>query len=144
MYEIQEIKDELIRKGIASEDSIVGVSQAEIDQLESKLGVVFPAMYKQYLLLLGRKAGGLFDDVNCFFGDVAGLRGEVEEMIEEEGLEFVIPETAVVFSGYQGFQYHYFISEGSEDPEVYRLMDGGEPPEKITDTFTAYLKSIIS
>ncbi|MBV1878425.1 MAG: hypothetical protein KUG79_12340 [Pseudomonadales bacterium] len=54
------------------------------------------------------------------------------------------PGVAVIFSGYQGFQYHYFISEGNEDPEVYRLMDGGDPPEKISETFTAYLKSTIN
>jgi hypothetical protein len=141
---ISDIRDQLLQKGLATEDTLEGVSKADIGRIEGLAEVQLPDTYKDFLLTFGRKAGKLANDVDFFYSEILGLRGELEEMIDEEGLDIEIPSKAFVFSGYQGFQYHYFICDGKEDPEVYRIMDGGEPPEKVADTFTDYLRSMIS
>jgi hypothetical protein len=144
MSQINDIRGELLQKGLATEDTLEGVSMADIGRIESSADLQLPETYKSFLLSFGKKAGKLANDVVFFYSEILGLREELEEMIDEEGLDFEIPSKAFVFSGYQGFQYHYFICDGKEDPEVYRIMDGGEPPEKVADTFTDYLKSMVS
>lgn len=143
MYNIEQFKRDILKKNIASEHNVIGVSSDEIKNLETSLGLTLPIIYKDFLRILGKKAGSLCTDVSFFFHEVATLKEELQEMIDEEELEFTIPELAVVFSGYQGFQYHYFLSDGNENPEIYRIMDDGSPPKKVSNSFTEYLMSII-
>lgn len=143
-FNAEEFKGKLIKKGIATEGGIQGASEADIEQLESSFGLELPRSYKQFLRMFGKKAGSLFSDVAFFYPEVVGLREELDEMIEEESLAITLPEDSFVFSGYQGFQYHYFICDGTEDPAVYRVMDGGDPPEKVSESFSAYLESAVA
>ncbi|GAA6154318.1 SMI1/KNR4 family protein [Pseudoteredinibacter isoporae] len=144
MSQINDIRGELLQKGLATEDTLEGVSMADVGRIESLADLQLPEAYKSFLLSFGKNAGKLANDVVFFYSEILGLKEELEEMIDEEGLDFEIPSKAFIFSGYQGFQYHYFICDGKDDPEVYRIMDGGGPPEKVADTFTDYLKSMVS
>jgi hypothetical protein len=144
MFDKEEFIGDLLNKKIATFDDVEGVSSAEISQLENSFRVILPNSYKEFLLAFGRKAGNLFSDVNFFFPDILKLKDELEEMIDEESLAFRLPDNAFVFSAYQGFQYHYFVCDGNEDPAVYRILDGGHPPEKVSESFTAYFRSSIN
>ena len=141
---INDIRNELLRKELATESSLVGVSVEDINRIEKQASVLLPRAYKDFLISFGKKAGFFASDVVFFYSEILDLREELNEMIEEEGLDFEVPENAFVFSGYQGFQYHYFICDGRGDPEIYRIMDGGESTQKVAESFSGYLKSMVN
>lgn len=144
MIQIKDIRSELLQKGLATEGTLKGISIADIGRIESSIDLQLPKAYKSFLTSFGKKAGKLADDVVFLYPEILGLRKELEDMVDEESLDFEIPSKAFVFSGYQGFQYHYFICDGKENPAVYRIMDGGGVSQKVADTFTDYLKSMVN
>jgi len=143
MNQINHIRNTLLEKNLTTEDTLEGVSIDDIEKIENLFNVKLPKIYRSFLLSFGKKAGKFANDVDFFYGEIFLLKEELEEMIFEEGLDFQIPKRAFIFSGYQGFQYHYFICDGKDDPEVYRITDGDRLAKKVAESFSDYLKSMI-
>lgn len=118
----------LIKAGKAKPGDVIGLSDSEISSIERTMSLELPEIYKNFLRICGRKAGELFEDVDSFYPVILELREELEEILEEIGSSFTLPDDAFVFSGYQGYQYLYFIC-GEPDPKVWILNDGGGPPK---------------
>lgn len=143
MNKISDFKEKLINVGLAKNNEIIGVSIDDINFVEKKFSIELPTVYKDFLAVMGRNAGKLAEDIDFYFPRIIELKNEAEEMIEDKHDAFYLPVKSFVFSAYQGFQYHYFICDGKNDPEVYRLFDGGEVPKKVANSFSEYLISML-
>ncbi|WP_169788022.1 SMI1/KNR4 family protein [Caldimonas brevitalea] len=122
------------------ESPVVGVSPSEIDALEKQAQLKLPGSYREFLAQCGRSAGLYAQDSDFFFPTIEVLNAELAEMLEEEGIDVEIPPNAFVFAAYQGYQYLYFICDGTVDPAVYLVTDGGAAPSKISPTFTELVR----
>jgi hypothetical protein len=133
--------DWLRAAGLDEGRPIVGISATEIGQLAAAQGQTeLPAVYREFLEDCGRGAGLFHRDVECFFPAMMDLKQELVEMLEEVGIDFTVPAAAFVFSAYQGFQYHYFICDGTADPAVYEITNGGKGVKLLEQSFSEYIR----
>lgn len=119
-----------------------GVTSDDIAELEARQGVKLPMAYKQFLMECGRSAGLLFYDVSAFFPQTRELKEDVREMLEEEGVDFALTESAFFFSGYMADQYNYFICDGAQDPAVFHLDSRGTITQ-LAESFSAFVYDCI-
>jgi hypothetical protein len=113
----------------------------EVESLERRLGIVFPAAYRAFLLILGRDGGPHFAGTDCTIQHLPHLRKAAEELLSTCCSPFRLPEKAVVFLMHQGYVFAYFLADNeSADPPVFLYREGESKPEKIAETFTTWLQ----
>jgi len=120
-------KDQIVASGLAKEEEVVGLPLDAISEIEAAQQVCLPAAYRQCISQCGRAAGRLSFDAEFFYPELLELKQMLGEMLVDVGSEWRPPTSAFVFAAYQGFQFFYFICGESDDPPVYRLIDGGTP-----------------
>ncbi|MGQ3677703.1 SMI1/KNR4 family protein [Tenacibaculum discolor] len=129
------------------EESIEGISEQEIKEYEEKLGITFPASYREFLYLAGD-----------YPGDLTLLEGEsgIRELTSPDFITFFEADKKLggvsierpywAFStGTDGFLYFY-LDENSQDPKVWICQWGfGEVEIEQYDnfTFSEYINSVI-
>ncbi|MEZ0374870.1 MAG: SMI1/KNR4 family protein [Candidatus Sericytochromatia bacterium] len=135
--------EQLLARGLAAPDQIEGLSQAEIQVLETRCGVVLPQVYRDFLLGCGRRAGALGRTINLLSPGPVLLARSWQEIVSEEELELPLPEGSFFIAGYD-LSFDYFVCDGSPDPAVYRATpDLPFAPEQISPSFSAYLQSLL-
>ena len=130
-----EFKRVLIQSGVASEDSILGLSEGEIKELEKLFLIEFPENYKSFLRACGKKAGNLGSTLNLFYPAAKTNKESLFEVVEEWESDFKIPHNIFVFSSYEDSIFDYFICDGKEDPIIYRIDEDKEDVEDRGITF---------
>ncbi|MEM1182847.1 MAG: SMI1/KNR4 family protein [Acidobacteriota bacterium] len=137
------IRQLLVASGVATAAELYGLSAQEIEALEAKIGLVFPGVYREFLSVAGRSAGRFASEVDVFFPDVVELQGEAKELIAECKPGYQLPDDALIFTGYQGYQYTFFRCLG-DDPPVYRFFDDDEEPTQTADSLSAFLREMVA
>jgi hypothetical protein len=139
---IRAIIQPLIENGLATEESFQGLLPREVDQLETLLNVSFPGVYREYLLTMGRRDGGIFRGIHTFphFPD---LRQWAEELLEEVESEFQLPDDAVVFEMHQGCAFRYFRLGEGDDPPAYGYQEFDSDSAVDADSFSGYLRDYV-
>jgi hypothetical protein len=112
-----------------------------IHALEDQLGVVFPAAYVALLLILGRNGGPDFCGTDCTIPQIRSNWEGAVQLLKENHSSFALPEKAVVFMMHQGYNFCYFVADGTaDDPPVYAYMDGDPMPMRKADSISAWLE----
>jgi SMI1 / KNR4 family (SUKH-1) len=120
--------------------TFVGYSEQEVARAEQRLGVVFPTVYRNFLLLMGRHRGELLVG-----SDVAGLedfdefRANAIELMSESGAAEPLPPNAVVFLFHQGYSFAYIIADGMFDSAVHHYTEGDPKASVIAPGFATFL-----
>ncbi len=115
-------------------------SAGEVVQVEKSTGGVLPAAYKAYLLVAGREPPTAWVGSECTIRDLPRLFGWADHLLSKNH-QPPLPKHAFVFVMHQGYQFKYFIADGSsDDPPVYYYL-GGEPKtvqqfERLSDLLT--------
>lgn len=133
----------LIESGVAIQDSIEGVTESELHDLEDIFSVQLPISYKKFLLACGRKAGYLGSTLGLFYPLVKSLKQEFLDLIDEDGLSLQLPENAFIFSSFDGLVFDYFICDGTPDPMLFRVDESYGVIESRGITFTDYFFGLI-
>lgn len=133
------IVDLLVNSQIATVEKIKGCSDNEIKELEKEFGHGFPAIYREFLLAIGYRAGLLFRGTEIFFGSIRGLIQYANELLGENQESFNLPEDAFVFSMYQGYEFNYFRFSEGENPPVYQYIEGNGEPKLAWESFSNFL-----
>jgi hypothetical protein len=90
----------------------------QIKDIEEKLNVRLPEIYKQFLRLMGKGAGSYMKGSSAFYNEILFLKKWAIELVSENKIDS-LPGDAFVFWMHQGYQIAYFrLSEGN-DPPVY-------------------------
>jgi hypothetical protein len=113
----------------------------EVEALGRQLGVVLPAAYQAFLLILGRDGGPEFIGSDCTVRHVPALQRGAVELLRRGGSPAILPEKAVVFLMHQGYSFFHFVADGkADDPPVFRYCEGEPAPSCVAASFSAWLR----
>lgn len=132
-------------RDVAKSSDLVGVSEREISLMETRLKVVFPAAYRQYLLRFGRSAGFLSTWMAIYFDDLEEIRDAFDALNSEYINAIVLPQNALLISNLDSV-FDYIFCGDTADPEVFRIDMRGEDGaycEKYAESFSAYIERLI-
>jgi hypothetical protein len=116
-----------------------GYAAAEIDAAEARLAVQFPAVFRAYLLAMGKARGDLFKR-----SSVASL--EELPKFRDRGGRFLakysagpLPDKTVVLLTHQGYSLLYLLAEGGFDGPVFQYVETEPAPEQLARGFAELL-----
>ncbi|MEM1182946.1 MAG: SMI1/KNR4 family protein [Acidobacteriota bacterium] len=137
------IRDLLVASGVATDADLFGLSPQEIGAFEARTGLAFPGIYRDFLSVAGRSAGRLALDIDLLYPDVVGLQERAIALIAECKPAYELPADALVFGGYQGYQYTFFQCVG-DDPPVFRFFDDDEDPTLTSESLSAFFRYMVA
>ncbi len=98
MLTSDEFIQRLIRAGIATQETIVPCSDADIARIEDAVGLHLPDYYQQFLLAAGKCVGAFMDDCSFYYPELLQMTAEAKRMlIAFEGNRLRLPADAFVF-----------------------------------------------
>ncbi|HEX7843347.1 MAG TPA: SMI1/KNR4 family protein [Kofleriaceae bacterium] len=130
---------------LARTKAFVGYPESEVAAAERALGVQFPAMFRTYLLRIGRTPGDLFvgsdlasldptssNSISRFRSEAIALMGDAAH-----GL----PSRAVIFLFHQGYTFLFFDADGGSDAPVFQFVEGEAQPKQIAASFAELVEN---
>lgn len=99
-------------------ETLLPCTAAEVEQLEQQYEIKFPAVYKQFLLTMGKSAGRFMLGSSCFFDELPFLEEGAKELLQENNFK-ELPPNAFVFWMHQGYQFAFFMPNEGDNPPVY-------------------------
>lgn len=120
-----------------------GLSEEEINTLETSLQVNFPTAFRSYLQSLGKARGDLFKGSEVNPQQYKEYRRWAETLLQENSIPSFLTDTTVVFLFHQGYSFNYFEAVDMFDVPVYSYTEGNTSPQKIADTFSEFLDTEI-
>lgn len=119
LHSIKDIAAYLKRKG----ERLSPMNATEIAYLQERFNCQFPAVYQQFLSLMGNGAGNYMKGSSVFANELPSLKDWTAELISENSMQ-PLPSNAFVFWMHQGYQAAYFLLNGNDDPSVYYFSEG--------------------
>lgn len=99
-------------------------STFEVQEVERGVGLPLPASYKAYLRVAGRHMPAAWVGSDCTIGRLPKLQEWGPELLRECD-QPPLPAQAFVFLMHQGYQFFYFLADGSsDDPPVFYYLEG--------------------
>jgi hypothetical protein len=103
------------------------LNEAELEALEEKMGVTFPAVYRDFLQWFGSGVGvdDLFGGATCSFPNLETINQQARELLEEEEAELELPQNAIVcWQSGNEMAFHFILPNEGDDPPVYYYEAG--------------------
>lgn len=145
MIDVGQLTELMETRGVARKSDLVGVSEAEILELEKHFGLVFPKVYRQFLRNFGRSAGFLSPWMAIYFDDLKEIREQFDCLIAADRHPFVLPEKALLIGNWESV-FDYLLCDGNPDPAVHRidLYQTDQTAGRVyAKTYSAYLENLI-
>lgn len=133
--------DQLIAAGLATPDNLLGCSEEDIAEVESKLNIKLPEIYKVFLRRMGKESGDFMPECLLSFPLVARYGRESADAVINAKTDYRLPQAAFVFIERYGCQFFFFdTSDENSNPPVYRYHEGDKQPVRIADSFAQALE----
>ncbi len=138
----KEFADLLIKNDLATKDELQGCSEKELEQLEKHIEAKLPKGYREFLILMGHRAGIFNRGSNFLYKDLFDLTDLTKEILRSGPFE--LPNDAFVIFSHQGCIFAYFkLSEG-EYPPIYTYMEMEPRPKRWAENFSEYLEKSLA
>lgn len=134
--------DGLVQRGSILSSSMSGCTHQEIDALERHFGCTLPATYREFIAIVGRRAGKLFSGTDIFYPRVLQLQSEALILLQEIKKSSVIPANAKVFCMHQGYEISYFLP-AADDPPVFQFFEGQSVVTKPWESFSEFIEASV-
>ena len=114
----------------------IGYAEQDVAEVEARLGVRFPSVFRQYLLEMAKSPGDLFQG-----SDLAGLtkfdqfRADAQTLMAETDPLLTLPREAVVFLFHQGYTFLYMVAVGGFDGPPMQWTEGEREPCQVAAGF---------
>ena len=139
---ITDLMQQRIEAGHARMADFRGCTEEEITQLEERLGLVVPELFKDYLRCMGWEPGGVAPESDFRFGCLHLLTCELRQCGAEQGVEF--PNSIFAVFAHQGYDYLYMeLDSKLSDPPVHRYHIDYDCPELVFATLSEYLTWLV-
>lgn len=139
-FVIDVVKNRLIALGVAKSEEIIGCSSEQIKALEEHFSVKLPKLYREFLSIMGIRAGSFYVGTQIFYDSLFVLKEAAQSLLKFNKVPFVLPKDAFVFLSHQGYQFMYFCTDTNEDdPAVYYYLEGEHNVVKYDDSFSDFL-----
>ena len=135
--------EELQRKLLIGQ--LVPCSEKDVHTLEDQLGQTLPAAYREFLLLMGRRTGGLLGGTSWLYDDLEVIQEDAVELLRRDRFPVILPPDAFVFLMHQRYQFDFFrLTEGDDPPVYYYLESDDEIALKIVSPhYSVFIFNII-
>lgn len=143
MTQPNELVELLLSRRVATLEQIQGCTEGEIAALESTYQIKLPAIYKQFLRLMGHGAGPLFADCSWTQPELAHANTILHQKLQS-GASFEFPKSAFVFLECSASEILFFDSKDGDDPPVYLIETMSEPPQLWSESFSDWLTKAAS
>jgi hypothetical protein len=143
MLDATSFRNRLIAARIATENSIRGCSEEEIEDIRSTLKLPLPRTYVDFLRVAGKRAGAFMRDIDFLYPEVLTLRTHAEDILQnwEEG-QLMLPANAFVFSMRRGEQFMFFEADGKrDDPPIWFYIEDGAKFDRIAGSLWDVIES---
>jgi hypothetical protein len=115
---IEKFTEYLINFDYADEVSIIGASLKEINKLEKKYNLKLPEIYIQFLLKMGKKAGGFCRGSDMFFPTLFDIQVYANEILEDDNSILFPLKNKFAFFNHSG-DFLFFPTDQGDNPPVY-------------------------
>jgi hypothetical protein len=134
----------LIGSGIAAPESVKGCTEAEVTRLENELGVRLPSAYRDFLRVMGHRAGKFLVGTDYCYPEVVNLQHAFRRFWGRAGAGGPFPDGAVVFLAHQGYIFLFFDARGCpDDPPVLSVTDRAPAPVQLFGRFSDWLREAV-
>lgn len=121
----------------------IGLTEAEITNIEYDLSIKFPQSYKEFLFFFGKKSGNVLTSYYVTYPVMLEIKKDVIDLfadIEDSQAEiFLLSKDFFFFATWQGYIFYYFdCSKNEDDPAVFTLDDSLEV-DKYFDSFSQFV-----
>jgi SMI1 / KNR4 family (SUKH-1) len=124
-----------------------GFTEKEVDFVEEEWGRQLPSAYRDFLLVMGRRAGRAFEYVTMSFdGPIALLdfQRHANELIAECGVGYHIPIDAFFCANYLDSQLSFFdVDLNEDDPSLFDFEIGNPKQPATGHSLTTYIEYIL-
>lgn len=95
-------------------------SDRDINKLESKYNIKLPAVYKDFLIEMGRGADEFMLGSSYSYEKLFSMQDSAKELLEENNFR-QLPLNSFVFWMHQGYQFAFFLLDDGDDPPIYHF-----------------------
>lgn len=127
------------KKAIEDYDILaIGSSIELIDKIETRIGLKFPTIYKEFLMICGSKTEHIFCglDINTrYLEDIQNRGREIYQKVTLTNC----PKNILFIMEHQNYSYYYFNIDESENPDIFLLVHGDEDTNRIVGKLSTIL-----
>ena len=129
--------------GLVQADQLKGCAQADIETIQAKYDLKLPATYRDFLTFMGRSAGKFLMGTDYLFPDVLTLREQADRLLRECEVKATLGKEDFVFAAHQGYQFLFFNSRSSPDPEIFLYEEGEADFRSVADSFSKWFADCV-
>jgi hypothetical protein len=116
--------------------TFVGYPAPQVTEAEARLGVPFPAVFRQYLLEMAQSPGDLFGGSDLAqLAEFEQFRANALELLAETDPALTLPPEAVVFLFHQGYTFVYLPAVGGFDSPPMQWTETEREPRQVAAGF---------
>lgn len=116
----------------------------EVDQLEAKLGVKFPACYRELYIIMGMRGAFRIGPENNFsYPDYDGMNAAAKRIAAIGDLKLDIGGNAFVFCCFAETDFFWFfkLDEG-DNPPIYQYEGGDDDYIKVAEDLPSFIQDM--
>lgn len=140
MLTSDEFIQRLIRAGIATQETIMPCSDADIARIEDAVGLHLPDYYKQFLLAAGKCAGTFMEDCSFYYPELLEMTAEAKRMLLAfEGESLQLPVDAFVFMDRRE-HFQFFRTSGDSPNSIFGYQEDHHEFDEYHNPFWSYVE----
>ncbi len=135
-YRYRDTSQALIDKEYRASTTFIGFTEGEVGALEVRLGGMFSAVFREYLLHMAASPGLLFTGSDLVgVDDVDRFRRDAVELMAETDPRLALPPDAMVYLAHQGYMFEYVRACGGFDSPPMAYTEGAREPCQTARSF---------
>lgn len=133
---VAELKNEIMMLRPLSPKPLIGASEEDIEAVRVAQKVkYFPAVYREFLSVLGRGAGYFYMGDSYVINALLVLKDELLKEMNKDQAHPQLPDDAFVFWGHHGYKFMYFLTgDKNDNPPLYLYVNTMGDPIKAFNT----------
>ncbi|QIX60619.1 SMI1/KNR4 family protein [Hymenobacter sp. BT18] len=122
---------------------IIPCNDSDIVAIEKNIGFALPESYKEFLLLMGRKTGRLFQGTYVIYDNIPYFKEYANKILVRNNSKNILTEKDFVFLYHHGYQFMFFKLGENNDPKIYYYNECGEDEfEIIYSSFSEFINDV--
>ncbi len=140
---VLQARDKLIAAEMATVDSLVECTAADIAAIEHRFAIKLPGCYVYFLETMGRDPASFLSGTDFTFPELLDFREQAKELLIYDAIDFALPTDAFVVLFHGGYVFAFLHCNDGDDPPIYLYEQGVPQPRKVADSFSLWLHMLV-
>src|SRR5215469_1269484 len=123
---LEQVKARVDELHVLYPDRLVPCREEEVARLEQKIGRSLPEAYREFLLWMGHRTGGLWRGTHWLYEDLDAIQVDAVALMQQDAFPVTLPPDAFVFLMHAHYQFAFFRTSEGDDPPVYMYVETDE------------------